>query len=134
MARAKAAASARSGAKAIAQRPALQWAAAGVGLLMTLITAGILLSEALQPSRPAALTVQVEGMRQTGTLRILDIVVVNTGSETASAVEVTGKAGDDSASVTLDYVPGDGRASASLAFPANASKEAVLTITGWSAP
>ena len=134
MARAKAATPARSRSKAIAPRPVLQWAAAGAGLLITLTTGGILLSEALQPSRPATLTVRVERVRQTEELRILDIVVMNTGSETAAAVDVTGTAGEATASVTLDYVPGDGEASASLALPADAPGTAVLAVTGWSAP
>lgn len=134
MARTKAASAVKSRAKAIAPRPALQWAAAGVGLMVTLVTGGILLDEALKPSRLAALTVRVEGVRQTGALRILDIVVANTGSETAAAVEVSGTAGEETASVTLDYVPGDGEASASIAFPADAPEPAELTVTGWSAP
>lgn len=123
-----------SRAKAIAPRPVLQWIAAGVGLLFTLTTGGILLREALQPSRPAVLTVRVEAVRRTATLRILDIVVENSGSETAAAVEVAGQAGEETASVTLDYVPGDGEAKASLAFPADSPDGAVLTVAGWSAP
>lgn len=134
MARAKPTAASRPRTKAIAPRPVLQWVAAGVGLVLTLTTGGILLSEAMQPDRPAALTVRVEGVRRTATLRILDIVVANTGSETAAAVEVTGTAGDETASVSLDYVPGDGEASASLAFPADAPEGAVVAVTGWAAP
>jgi uncharacterized protein (TIGR02588 family) len=120
--------------KAVAPRPVLQWMAAGVGLLITLAAGGIILAEAVQPARPAALTVRIERERRTPSGRILDIVVTNTGSETAAAVEVLGKVGGETGSVSLDYVPGDGQASASLAFSADAAGDPLLSVVGWSEP
>jgi uncharacterized protein (TIGR02588 family) len=108
--------------------------AAGVGLLITLAAGGIILAEAVQPARPAALTVRIERERRTPSGRILDIVVTNTGSETAAAVEVLGKVGGETGSVSLDYVPGDGQASASLAFSADAAGDPLLSVVGWSEP
>jgi len=120
--------------KAISPRPILQWIAAGAGLLITLAASGVILAEALQPVRPVALSVRVDGEHQAGQSRILDIVVTNAGSETAAAVEIAGKAGEETASVTLDYVPGDGEATAALAFPAGTPGEPAISVAGWSAP
>jgi uncharacterized protein (TIGR02588 family) len=122
------------GRKTIAPRPVLQWAAAGLGLVITLGAGGVILGEALQPTRPVALSVRVEGERLTRTSRILDILVTNAGSETAAAVDISGEVGDATASVTLDYVPGDGEVAASLAFPVQASGAPVISVAGWSAP
>lgn len=120
--------------KTVVPRPVLQWIAAGLGLVTTLAAGGVILAEALQPARPVALSIRVDGERRSASSRILDIVVTNAGSETAAAVEVAGKVGSETASVTLDYVPGDGEATAALAFPAEASGSPVITVAGWSAP
>lgn len=121
-------------AKTVASRPVLQWTAAWIGLLLTLCAGGVILAEAVQPPRPAALTVRIERQRLTPSRRILDIVVSNTGSETAAAVEVVGQAGEETAVVSLDYVPGDGETSASLSFSAAATSEPRLSVVGWSEP
>lgn len=120
--------------KTVASRPVLQWIAAGAGLIVTLAAAGVIVAEALQPARPVALTVRIEGERRTVSSRVFDVVVTNAGSETAAAVEVSGEAGGKTAAVTLDYVPGDGEASASLAFPIAAQGAPSIAVTGWSAP
>jgi len=120
--------------KTVAARPVLQWMTAGLGLVITLAAGAVILGEALQPSRPVALSICVKGERLTQTSRVLDIVVTNEGSETAAAVDIAGKVGDATASVTLDYVPGDGEADASLAFPVTAAGPPVLSVSGWSAP
>lgn len=124
---------ARSKDEAVA-RPVLQWVAAGCGLAITLGAAGVILTEALQPTRPAELSVRVEDERRTPTHRILDVVVSNAGSETAAAVEIAGEAGGRTASATLDYVPGGGEATAALAFPAAVAGEPDIRVIGWSDP
>lgn len=120
--------------KLVASRPVLQWITAGLGLVITLTAGAVILCEALQPARPVALSIRIEDERLTSTSRILDIVVTNAGSETAAAVDVSGKIGDDTASVTLDYVPGDGETVASLAFPAATAGAPAVSVVGWSAP
>lgn len=123
-----------AGRKTIAPRPVLQWIAAGSGLIVTLAAGGLILAEALQPPRPVALAVRIEGERRTVSSRVFDIVVTNAGSETAAAVEISGQADGKTAGVTLDYVPGDGEASASLAFPIATHGAPSIAVTGWSAP
>jgi uncharacterized protein (TIGR02588 family) len=120
--------------KSVAPRPVLQWITAGLGLVITLTASAVIMGEAVQPARPVALSIRIEDERLTSTSRILDIVVTNAGSETAAAVDVSGKVGDDVASVTLDYVPGDGKTAASLAFPAAAAGAPAVSVVGWSAP
>lgn len=122
-------------AKAITPRPVLQWVAAAIGVCVTLGAAGVILVEALQPTRPVALSVAVETIRQSGPSRVFELKVSNTGSETAAGVEIVGETGGQTASVTLDYVPGDGEASATLAFPFDATGETPnFSVAGWSAP
>lgn len=121
--------------KPIAPRPVLQWIAAGLGLCVTLGAVAVILTEALQPVRPVSLSVTVDNVRQTGSTRIYEITVSNAGSQTAAGVEIVGEAGDETASVTLDYVPGDGEASAALALPLDpSSRVPVLSVAGWTAP
>lgn len=117
-----------------AERPFLQILVAAVGLVMTLWAAGVILGEALQPGRPTALSVSVENERLTPTSRIVEVIVKNEGSETAASVEITGAVGGETASATIDYVPGDGEASASLSFPAATTGSAEVTVSGWTEP
>lgn len=124
------------GRKSIAPRPVLQWIAAGLGVGVTVGAAAVILAEALQPVRPVALSVAVEGVRQSGPDRVFELAVSNSGSETAAGVEIVGEDGEGAtASVTLDYVPGDGEASAVLAFPRDTTGETPsFSVAGWSEP
>ena len=119
----------------IAPRPILQWITAGLGLAVTLGAGGVILAEALQPARPVDLAARFESERRTSTSRVVNVVVANAGSETAAGVEVVGKIGSETASATLDYVPGDGEASVSLVFPLETTGHPVeLSVSGWSKP
>lgn len=120
--------------KAVSPRPVLQWLAAAVGLVITLGAGGVILAEALQPSRPVALSVRVQDQRRTAESRILELVVTNSGSKTAAAVDVVGKIAGETATATIDYVPGNGEASASLAFPIQAAGQPVVSVAGWTDP
>ena len=51
----------------------------------------------------------------------------------AAGVDIEGVLGDQTATATLDYVPGRGRAKAYLRFDADPSRAAV-SVKGWSAP
>lgn len=119
--------------KSVAPRPILQWAAAGLGACVTLAAGAVIMNEALQPDRPVDLSVKVEGVRRMGSDRVFEIKVTNGGSETAAGVEVVGEASGRRASVTLDYVPGDGETSAALVFPGD-SDNPTLSVAGWSEP
>lgn len=124
------------GPKTVAPRPVLQWIAAGIGVCVTVGAAAVILAEALQPVRPVALSVAVEGVRQAGPTTIFELKVSNTGSETAAGVEIVGEDGKgETASVTLDYVPGDGEASAAVTLPrVEAGENPSFSVVGWSEP
>lgn len=124
----------RIGTEAAKRPPMLQWIAAGCGLFLTLGAAGVIVAEALQPTRPADLTVRIEGQRRTSTHLILDVVVSNSGTETAASVDVVGEMQAHTASATLDYVPGGGEAGAAMVFPASAIGAVDVEVAGWSDP
>jgi uncharacterized protein (TIGR02588 family) len=106
-----------------------------MGLCITLTAGAIILNEALQPVRPVSLSFKTQRVRQSATSRIFEIVVSNSGSKTAAAVDIVGEAGGETASATLDYVPGDGEASAALVFPATVGNTVPkLSVAGWSEP
>lgn len=125
-----------TGPKTVAPRPILQWIAAAVGVCVTIGAAAVIMVEALQPARPVALSVAVEGVRQAGPTTIFELKVSNTGSETAAGVEIVGEDGKGkTASVTLDYVPGDGEASAAVTLPrVEAGEKPSFSVVGWSEP
>ena len=122
-------------AKTIAPRPVLQWIAAGIGALATLAILGIILTEALSGTRPAQLAASVVSVRANHQTWVVEVQVSNTGSETATAVDIEAKSGDDTATATLDYVPGDGQATAFLAIGTDPSLSPVtVSVSGWSEP
>ena len=127
--------STKAKARPVAPRPALQWLAAAVGLGVTLASAGIILAEAMGPVRPAVLTARVDQAHRTPAGWVFDVTVENAGSETAAGVEIVGVVGSETASATLDYVPGDGEAEASLAFSdKTGGARPSLSVAGWARP
>lgn len=121
-------------ASAVRDWPVLQWVMAGIGGLITLAVTGVVLWEAVQPSAPAVLEARVVRIDPAATGYLAEIEVSNTGRETAAAVDVAGAlAGRPPSTVTIDYVPARGRATAWLRFeqdPAGAS----VAVVGWSEP
>ena len=119
--------------KAALGHPVLQWIMGGLGLVVTLAAAGILAWEAMQPPSPPDLAARVVAVRPAAQGFVAEIEVRNLGRDTAAAVRVEGRSGDESASAVIDYVPGRGRATVELVFPGDpASVEA--RVTGWSEP
>ena len=57
----------------------------------------------------------------------------NRKSKPAAAVKIEAVLGDQTATATLDYVPGHGEAKAYFRFDAN-PRTAVVRVQGWSAP
>ena len=114
-------------------RPVLQWIMAGLGLVLTLTAAGIIVYEAMQPPSPPDLTAEVTAVRSAAAGFVAEIEIRNEGRDTAAAVQVEGQSGGETASTTIDYVPGKGRTAVALAFPGDpAPVEA--RVTGWSEP
>ena len=124
---------AKSSKSSTPDRPVLQWIMAGLGLLLTLTAAGIIVYEAMQPPSPPDLTAEVTAVRPASSGFVAEIEVRNLGRNTAAAVQVEGRSGGETASTTIDYVPGKGRTAVALAFP-GAPAPVQARVTGWSEP
>lgn len=121
--------------RTVVARPVLQWLGAAVGTLVTLTAIAVILGEALAPARPIALSVFPTSVHQTGSGWIAEIEVANDGSTAAAAVTLEGRMGDDTSSVTLDYVPANGEATAFLRFSADPrTTPNKVVVTGWTEP
>lgn len=114
-------------------RPFLQWAMAALGAGATLAVIGVVTWEALQPSSPPVLKAWIASVSTTSMGHVAVVDVVNAGDETASGVTVEGVVDAETATVTLDYVPGNGRATAYLRFDAD-PRSAAVGVKGWSPP
>jgi uncharacterized protein (TIGR02588 family) len=113
--------------------PALQWAAAGLGLIVTLTAVGIVVWEALQAPNPSLLRARIDEVVATRDGYVAQITVINDGDGTAVGVEVEAVLGQEVAGVTLDYVPGHGEAGAHLQFEADPTA-ARIRVLGWATP
>lgn len=106
---------------------------AALGGAVTLAAVGVIAWEALQPAVPPALTARIVSVQTTAAGHVAEIEVRNAGSDTAAAVDIEGVLGDQTATATLDYVPGRGEATAFLRFDAD-PRAADIRVKGWSAP
>ena len=120
-------------ATAPASTPLLQWAMAILGGVVTAAIIGVVIWEALQPTAPPALSARIVDVETTSSGHVAVIKVVNDGDDTASAVDIEGVLGAETATATVDYVPGHGHAKAFLRFDAD-PRAASVPVKGWSAP
>lgn len=114
-------------------RPVLQWVMAALGAAITLGAVGIVVWEAVQPPSPPALSARIVAVQATAAGQVATVRVQNDGDDTAAAVDIEGVLGDQTATATLDYVPGHGHARAYLRFDAD-PRAATIAVKGWSAP
>lgn len=118
---------------AISTRPLLQWGMALLGAVITLTAIAIVVWEALQPTAPPALSARIVAVDVTASGQVATVRVQNDGDDTAAAVDIEGVLGDQTATASLDYVPGHGHAKAYLRFDAD-PRAAAVSVKGWSAP
>lgn len=122
--------------------PPLEWAAAGLGLLVALLLVAILGREAVagrdDPPVPV-LVAEVERAVATASGYVIEVRVRNLSNQTAAAVQVEGKikAGleEETSSATIDYVPGRSQATGGIIFstdPRGGPLE--LRVTGYEIP
>lgn len=111
----------------------LEWIMGGLGLLIVLAVLAVIGFEAAGPREPARLEARLGEVRPAGSVWLAEVEVRNLGGETAAAVEVEGRLGDETAAATLDYVPAHGRQTVTLAFPAD-PHAAEVSVSGWSEP
>lgn len=113
--------------------PILQWVVAALGLLVTLGVVAAIASEAAAPDAPPVLSARIVHVETTPLGHVAEVHVRNAGLDTAAAVDIEGRLGLETATATLDYVPGHGHAVAWLRFDAD-PRAAQVTVKGWSAP
>jgi uncharacterized protein (TIGR02588 family) len=106
-----------------AQAPLLEWIAAGIGLLLTLMVLAVIGREALngESEQLPVISVSATGISPAGSGHVLAFEATNKTGGTAAAVEieVTLKAGDtivETGKATLDYVPGHSKAKGGVFF------------------
>ena len=91
------------------ETPALEWITAGIGLILVVGAIGFMLFDAFySKDLPPDLIVAKEKTEQVKTGYLVTFKVKNNGDQTASTVVVEGSLNgesDETAQVTLDYVP-----------------------------
>ena len=108
--------------------PALEWIAAGLGLALLLVVFSVTVRSILlqDNAEPPIITVEAKRISPAGRRFLVEFVAINTGGSTAAAVEIQGDLmtpdGRETATVTLDYVAGGGRAPGGLFFNADPRK------------
>ena len=115
---------------------ALQIGMALLGACLLLGSLSIVINSALGPQRQAMVEVQELERHVLGARTRVVVEASNGGDITASAVTIEGRdANDDIATVTLDYVPGRSRKTATLTFAGDLGAAPVtLQATGWVDP
>ncbi len=114
----------------------LQTGIAALGATLLLGSLAVVVQSAIGPREPAMVEVrEVDREVVAGRTRV-QIQAINRGDVTASAVTIDGRSrADDLATVTLDYVPGQSRKSATLTFAGDIGDTPVaLQATGWVDP
>jgi uncharacterized protein (TIGR02588 family) len=102
--------------------PALEWIAAGFGLVLTLGVIGYLGYQGLNPSDGPPLVVARAGPAiRTPSGYVVEIRALNQGRTTAAAVEIEGvlslSPGEaETAAITFDYLPAGGERKGGLVF------------------
>lgn len=104
-----------------------------IGAVVTLSAMGMVGREVLTSPVPATLSARIVDVRSTASGQVAVIRVVNDGDRTAAGVSIEGVAAGQTATATLDYVPGRGHATAYLPFKTGA-QTAEVSVKGWSAP
>ena len=123
-----------------ARKPLLEWTVAGLGLVLTLATLGVLAMDLGSPTSPPDLSARaLEITPVTGGFHV-EVEVANTGRATAAGVDVEGvltppTGAPETATATLDYVAGNGTETLTLMFRADPRAAPLeLTVRGWSEP
>ncbi len=121
--------------------PAAEWAAAALGLAMTLGVVGYTLWEGVtEDEGPPRLTVSAEAATPNGATHVVPIVVRNDSPATAAQVEIravlhsVGGAPEERRA-SFAYVPGHGEARGGLVFRQDpAGAELDLSVEGYAEP
>jgi uncharacterized protein (TIGR02588 family) len=114
--------------------PWLEWLMAGLGLLLVLGALAVIGRDIVAPGGPAVIETRVASVQgRPGDWRA-GIEVRNTGGATASAVQIEGQLGEQTAAVTLDYVPAGGQKTIVLGFESDPRTGLKVRALGWVDP
>jgi len=122
--------------------PALEWIAAGLGLLIALFILGTIGWQAVagQDDPVPLLTARVMSVTPAAQSHVVTIEVTNASGRTAATVQVEGvlgkgEADEETSSASIDYVPGHSEAEGALVFSADPRGRSLdLRITGYEHP
>lgn len=117
--------------------PALEWGAAGFGLLLLLALLAIIGRGALAADQDDVplLVATVERVVTTPGGHVVEVVVANRSSVTAASVQVEGVVGGETSTATIDYVPARSRATGGLLFTRDPRAGGLqLRVTGYELP
>ncbi len=114
---------------------AVQIGMAALGAILLLGSLGVVVESALGPQRPAFVEVIETKRTVVGGRTRVEVEAVNRGDVTGSAVTIEGATTDQTATVTLDHVPGRSKKPATLTFEGDLGRMPVtLEATGWVDP
>ena len=122
--------------------PALEWIAAGLGLLVALFIVGTIGWQAVvgQDDPVPLLTARVMTVTPAVQSHVVTLKVTNASGRTAATVQIEGvldkgSPAEETSSATIDYVPGHSEAEGALVFSADPRGRPLdLRITGYEHP
>lgn len=121
-------------------KPLLEWGVAGLGLCLTLGALGVLAADLGRAASPPELSARALEITPVAAGFQVEVEIANAGRETAAGVDVEGvltpsTGAPETATATLDYVPGRGTETLTFKFRADPRAGALdLTVRGWSEP
>lgn len=117
--------------------PLLEWVTAALGALIALTLIGVIGWSAANehPDELPKLRVEAGPIETANTRRAVRFTVYNRAGRTAKQVQIEGKLGEQTASATLDYVPGRSQEPGALLFDPEPRWGIVeLRVTGYQLP
>lgn len=122
--------------------PLLEWAAAGLGALITLLLLGFIAWEGFtgEDAAPAEIAVEATALHRTPEGFTVEVTATNRTDATAAAVQIEGTLGAPGAEVekseaTLSYVPGQSVRKAALVFRQDPRRHPLtLRVSGYEEP
>ena len=118
------------------EQPALlEWAAAALGLLLTLAALAVVLVEAFAERTPPDIDLRVLSIAPAGAGWRVEIEAENRGRATAADLRIEGEVAGETAETQIAYLPGRGTERATLGFREDPrGDELELAIRGWTEP
>lgn len=116
--------------------PALEWITAALGLIVFLALVAVLVREAMTSGSDDVprLSARVEAVTPVADHYVAQVIVANASGQTAAAVQVEGKLGDETAHATLDYVPGNSEAKGGLLMKSDPRAGLEVSVVGYELP